>query len=373
MRLLCPHCRSELEMANHLAGQVQSCPRCQKPFRVPVPPPGTGTTAPGTSTPVAGFPGVPSSQPGTGAVPVSAGLGGPMVTPPVSVSATQPVSSVPPPQVSSYAPDQPSPTFPATTGLGTVIPSQPAAFTLPQPHPSPGYGQSVPVLVLRSHVVQIAQLIVLLGLAVLLFCPWLKIPPETGVLVSQTGFQVAFGRADGKIIDQRPTGKDTKASKESKFSISASFVGILYFFLVIVSCMLGVLFAAATYLDWPELRPYLRFRHLVMGGLGLLTALMLLLQVLTGLPAIGTWTQTGILSSETLKKFEESLKPDSDTERWAIIVLRDMSDAPGNYTSWAWGLQWSLLLALVLVALVVLDFWLQRRSGLLPPRLLLEK
>ncbi|GBD36496.1 hypothetical protein HRbin36_01621 [bacterium HR36] len=378
MRLLCPHCRSEIQVADHLAGQVQSCPRCQKLFRVPVPPPGSGPSSfpsVGTQTsPVATMSAAaptPAAGEEAGATPISpAGIPpsvgsaqiGPVVGP---ASSSAPVQS----PAGSAWPLTPTPT-PTLAGTELLEP-QPASLPLPQPVPAPGYVASLQLLVLRPALVQIAQLVALLALTILLFCPWIKVPPTTGFLLSQNGFQVAFGRAEGLLVSPQLSSQKAQDSRDSPLEIRTSPLGIVYFFHVVLSLILSTLMTIGAMLDWPELRPYLRFRHLITGGLGSLAVLMLFLQLLTGFPAAEAWTKIGKPAKDSMERIGTVLR--DEKADWLYRVIESLTVSPSHYLTWSWGLHFTVIASLLLAVFVALDFWLQRRAGLLPPRLLLEK
>jgi hypothetical protein len=226
------------------------------------------------------------------------------------------------------------------------------------------------------------------ALVILFFCPWITVPPKNGVLLTQNGFQVAFGRAEGRW-PELTTDSQTKTDAGTRPAIRASALGILYFFLIALGCVLGVLITLATVLDWPELRPYLRFRQLIMGGLGLATALILLMQLLAGFPAVDAWSRVDKPSDKTLeeirkvfvgekpKEGDKAKEGDQAKERekakWLLELIETVADSPGDYYAWSWGLYLSVGTAIILALLVAIDFWLQRRGDLLPPRLLFEK
>jgi hypothetical protein len=370
MRLLCPHCRKEVQVGEHLAGQVSTCPLCQKPFRVPVPPSASAGTSQAATVP-------PSVAPSTSSVPPpSAGAAGwdtaargmapspgvPTSAPPApGYTPTFSPSAATPPYVPPISPQPPisSPlgaTGPAAPSL-PVSPGVAASPTLPPPVPSPGYSDSIQLLVLSPVKLQFLQFLGMLLLAVLLFFPWLRVPPGTGILFQQNEFQLAFGRGTGELKD--------------KIEPGVSPLGIIFFFLALFSAILSGLLLLAAKLDWPELRPYLRFRHLLTGGLILLLATILSLQVLIGFPLNAAWTATAKLSDEDAKKVYQAVE--TAQVSWLDVLARSVIKNPEEHIGWGWGLYGTCLLLILLVALALLDFWQQRRSSPLPPRLLLEK
>jgi len=370
MRLLCPHCRKEVQVSDHLAGQISNCPLCLKPFRVPVPP----SASTGTSQAVTAPPSVaPSTSnvppPGARAAvwdPTAGGMapspGVPTPAPPApGYPPTFPPSTVTPPYVPPISP-QPlissssSAAGPAATSL-PISPSVAALPTIPPPVPSPGYSDSIQLLVLSPVKLQILQFLVMLLLALLLFSPWLRVPPGTGILFQQNEFQLAFGRGTGEL--------------RGKIEPGVSPLGIIFFFLVLFSAILSGLLLLAAKLDWPELRPYLRFRHLLTGGLVLLIATILLLQILIGFPLNAAWTATAKLSDDDAKKVYDAVE--AAQVSWLDVLVRAITKSPEDHVGWAWGLYGTCLLVLFLLAVAVMDFWQQRRSCRLPPRILLEK
>jgi hypothetical protein len=225
--------------------------------------------------------------------------------------------------------------------------------------------------------VQVLQLVAFFALVILFFCPWVEVPPKNGVLLRQNGFQVAFGRAEGRW-PELATESQTRTDAGSRSAIRASGLGILYFFLIALGCILGVLITLATLLDWPEqLRPYLRFRQLIMGGLGLATVLILLVQLLAGFPAADAWLRVDKPSERTLEEIRKVFvgeKPkEGDKAKWLLELIKAVADSPGDYYASSWGFYLSVGTAIILALLVAIDFWLRRRGDLLPPRLLFEK
>ncbi|MCS7168710.1 MAG: hypothetical protein NZ914_13905, partial [Gemmatales bacterium] len=76
-------------------------------------------------------------------------------------------------------------------------------------------------------------------------------------------------------------------------------------------------------------------------------------------------------SSDALKKLSTALQQDQLT--WLDKLVNHAAQSPTEYLAVSWGLNISLLLVAALLLLIALDFWLQRRGSLLPPRILLEK
>jgi|GEM_PF-1523039 len=378
MRLLCPHCRKELEVADHLAGQVQNCPQCQKPFRVPIPP----TSSPGPSATVA-TPITSPASPAPSATPGIADSALKSVTPPsaaVGWSSTTPVytpsaasgaaAPVPPSSAPGVSPAVPAWTAPAGTGsVSPPFPAAPAAqtpvpptiavtpsLTLPAPVPSPGYSASIVLLTFSSFRLHIVEVIGIWLLVLLLFCPWLRVPPGTGIFAQQSGLQVAFGRVSSPLQSLQPR---------------ASALGVVYFILTWISAIASLLLLVAMKLDWPELRPYLRFRALAMGGLILLLVAILFLQMLVGFPLQNAWTEHARLKEDEAKALYAILE--LVKVQWLATLARAMTENPADSVAVAWGLYGSWLITTMLVLVVLLDFWLERRLANYPPRLLLEK
>ncbi len=370
MRLLCPHCRKEVQVGDHLAGQVSNCPLCQKPFRVPVPPSASTGTSQAVTAPSAVAPSTSSvPPPGAGAAGWDTAARGMAPSPGVPTSAppapgyppTFPPSVATSPYVPPISPQSPissplAPTGPAAPSLPTS-PGVTALPTLPPPVPSPGYSDSIQLLVLSPVKLQFLQFLGMLLLALLLFFPWLRVPSGTGIFFQQNEFQLAFGRGTGEL--------------KEKIEPGVSPLGIIFFFLVLFSAILSGLLLLAAKLDWPELRPYLRFRHLLTGGLVLVIAIILLFQILIGFPLNAAWTATAKLSDEQARKVYHAVE--AAQVSWLDILARSMIKNPEEHVGWGWGLYGTCLLVIFLIALALLDFWQQRRSSPLPPRILLEK
>ncbi|MCS7017161.1 MAG: hypothetical protein NZM42_13730, partial [Gemmatales bacterium] len=161
----------------------------------------------GPALPPSSAPTSPKSVPDVPLGPMAPNVG---ISPPY----TSPAPVSPPPSASPGPAVSPSVgVWPATTRPEiTAPPPEPPAGPLPPPAPTPGYLKSRQLLVLHPIYVQTAQLILLLGLAVLLFCPWLAMPPKSGLLLTQNGFQVAFGRAQGLLVSDHTTSTAIRAS-----------------------------------------------------------------------------------------------------------------------------------------------------------------
>lgn len=212
------------------------------------------------------------------------------------------------------------------------------------------------MLTFSSFRLHIAEVIGIWLLVLLLFCPWLRVPPGTGILAQQSGFQVAFGRVSSPLQNLRPR---------------ASALGLSYFLLTWIAAIASLLVIVAMKLDWPELRPYLRFRALAMGGLILFLVAILFLQILVGFPLQNAWTEHARLKEDKAKALYDVLE--RLEVQWITTLTRAVTENPADFVAVAWGLYGSWLIMIMLVLVVLLDFWLQRRLATYPPRLLLEK
>jgi uncharacterized membrane protein len=196
----------------------------------------------------------------------------------------------------------------------------------------------------------------MLLLAELLFFPWLRVPPGTGF-------------SSAKRVSASVWSRNRRAKRQNR-TRRLAFGDNFFLFSPLLRDPERLLLLAAK-LDWPELRPYLRFRHLLTGGLILLLATILSLQVLIGFPLNAAWTATAKLSDEDAKKVYQAVE--TAQVSWLDVLARSVIKNPEEHVGWGWGLYGTCLLVILLVALALLDFWQQRRGSPLPPRLLLEK
>jgi hypothetical protein len=346
MKLICPNCQKELTVPDHYAGQVMKCPLCNGTFTAPslspaaaatMMPAGGGATVQGV-TPGSIEPGAP--PPGIDVYPLSHEPAG-----------APPVPSAPPP------PRKEPPSERITTA---PAPDRSAA------PPVPGEYQHRYSVRLSPKVMPWVAVAALVLIFFLWFFNWLGWYPGGNGVLTQNGWQAAFGGFSTNVVWEKMTKFDSKDEKETPGASGLVIVALLLF---IPTLILGIASAALPLVQVPlppivqQLRPW---RWLAVAGLTLAVLLFLGLQMLAGFS----------LENKTKEKIEK----ETESERKAAKTPEDFETVDlkaGTFLA-VHGLHrtfwFKLLLVLHMLAVLAAAaaWWLEQRGARPEPRLDLQ-
>lgn len=317
MNLLCPSCQKQLQVGEQYAGQMMKCPLCSATFTVPVLPQMPAAVSP------------------------------PPVPPQHAVTASSRASSSATPKAADYG-------------------ETPAAA----PH---AHG-----LTINPRLIAWLAPLCLIFIFILLFFPWDGMYPGGVGVVTQTGWQAAFGSTS---VDEKWRGYATREqywkniygddkAVEALLSPGVS-VLMIFFILLLFPTLLAALVSVAISrkllpIEVPAgLAGIWPLRSLLVGGLALLMLVLLMLALASGLPLEQKAVEQVKASVAAVRDTAPTAEK-NDPVRWEI----DQGVRLGGYSlrTTAW-----LGLVLVLNILAVLgaaaDFWIERRGTQPFPRL----
>jgi hypothetical protein len=300
------------------AGTLMKCPICEKTFTVPaLPPAGAGAPPP----------------------------------PPPPPSPIQSAPSAPPPPAS----------FEKSSG-----PSAPPA----------GYHHTRS-FALSPRLVPLVAPLSLLLVFVLLFFSWAGLYPTGTGIITQSGWDAAFGGAtinpDWDLYSTKEKkwnayfGTDVTSLKSPGISVL-----MLFFILVLLAALVAALASTGISLNLIPVKPpagmetLWGYRSLLVAGLALLSFVLLALLSLAGLPLQDrVWEQAQKGVDDAKKEANLPAAEEKDPARWEIE--RGVRIAGMNYRTTTW---FSLALFLTFVAVVGAGFtaWLDTRPNQPPPR-----
>jgi hypothetical protein len=309
MNLICPHCQRLVTIADELAGQTSSCPQCQGPFTVPMPP-------------------APAAAP----------------------------SPAPTPAVAPPAAPEPAP-----------LPASNAALEAPPPPPPPPpveYQRQLGFS-LQPRVLRWIAPACFVAIFLLMFFPWVGKYHGSYRVARQLGFGVAFGVYDG------PNGKDSLAEPERPGVSPFTLLYFLVLLASLAASAGFVVLTFAPHLIPPHIVQMVTpWRSLAFGGLSLVSFALLLPQILFNLPLESKVLDEAERKYEAAlaaaKEAKESVKVDAKA-----LAERDYGITEGSlHRRTAFRLV--ALLNLVAVIGAVADLWLEKRPGQPLPRLTVE-
>jgi hypothetical protein len=315
MNLLCPSCQKQLQVGEQYAGQMMKCPLCSATFTVPV---------------VPQMPAAASSPP------------------------------VPPP-------------------------SAPGQFTASAPPKPAGFGEApagapqVRGLTINPRLIAWLAPVCLILIFVCLFFSWAGMYPGGVPVLTQSGWQVAFGSTS---YDEKWKGyatnsneqywKNTYDAKAVEGLLTPGFSLLLVLFILllfptllaalvsvaIASKLLPIEVPAGLASIWP-------LRSLLVGGLALLMLLLLMLSLASGLPLEQKAVEQ-VKATVTAMREAASTAEKNEPLRWDIEQGVRLGGYAVRTTAW---LGLVLVLNILAVLGTVADFWIERRGTQPLPRL----
>lgn len=230
MNLMCPNCQKMLTVPEQYAGQLMKCPLCAGNFTVP---------------------GLPASAP--------------------------------PPGPSSYPvrpePAAPSPRAPEPPVVEPIAPKQPAGTASPG-----GYARTM-ALTLNPQILPWIAPVCLVGVMVLMFFPWVGYFPGGYGVVTQNGWNSAFGYAPAEPVYVR---KVLKLESDELPEKARPAMDVLLLFFVILFLLALILALASIVMPLlklqlpPAVQQLMPWRWGITGALTILAFLFLFLQSLVG-------------------------------------------------------------------------------------------
>jgi hypothetical protein len=326
MELLCPNCQKTLTVPDQYAGQLMKCPLCSGTFTTP-------SLAP-TGAPAFMPPPAPPPPPRANDFDVE----------PVGRGAKSTAAPASPPRVETSAP---------------VTPASMSA---------PGDYRHRYHLRLSPRVLPWVVVVALVLVFVLTFFAWVGFYPGGVHVISQSGWQAAFGSysVDPDLEKQSPVGKDAK----DRIELGASILLIFFLLLVLLGLLVAAVAAAMGMLTlrvppWLEqLRPW---RWAIASGVLLLAFLFLCLQLLSGFGLPNKMREQAEKEhAAQVKLLVEQTTPNRATATKALEIAQGTVAAFLSRTTALWLVFWLTFIALVCAAAT---FWLGRRTNLPPPRI----
>ncbi len=332
MNLLCPNCQKMLTVPEEYAGQMMQCPLCRGTFTMPALPQSAG----------AGMPPPSSSSP----------AGPDSFTIPLPPSG---VYQLPPDQQPGVAPPPP----PDSLKKGTPKTSPPPLY----PEPAAGtYARAIPVRINPRFLFWLVPVCLILAL-VLSFFPWKGVYPGGVAVLTQNGWQTAFGGWSATPVFDKtkriPIDKEADRPGSSLFMMVAL---ILLALLVLFAVAVLVVQVAKLNVP-PALQAPLRWQGLILGGVALLVFVVILIPTFTGFPI--NKAVTGKMEDE-IKKVPAAVRSDEDSQLQQMQRGVMLATFPVQSTLWFW-----LAFILILLAALggLLQFWMLRRGAKPWPKL----
>lgn len=309
MNLICPHCNTEVTLADSLAGQQANCPQCQGPFTVPYPP----APAPGTFG----------------------------------------VREEPPPISGAVSPPPPSP--------------GPAFSQLAPPPPVGGYTKQVSCRLNPQWLRWVAP--ACLGLIFLLmFFPWVGAYAGSKMLVRQSGVGVAFG---GYSEYQKDWLQDSLLKGQDSKSVLGA-LALFYFLLIVVAALACAGLVALTVMRHPLVEQIAPFRAVALLGVSAFLLFLLVLQLLLGFPLENKATRAAEKShKDSADKIEKTASSSREKEE-GLVLAELMRETQKGWLQRRFWLKAVIFLNIVAVVAALGDLWLERRPGRPQPRMLIE-
>lgn len=330
MNILCPNCQKPISVDERYAGQLVKCPLCNGTFTVPLLPDSPPAPRPAAAAPDTQH--IPPHQEGYGLAPE------PPPPPPVS---TQTIVSPPP------ATDTPRRTAPP-----------------PPPSPPPAGYAHVRTLRLSPEVMPWIAPAALLLAFVVSFFPWLGAYPNGVALLTQSGWQAAFGGYSGDWQPPLPPGATDK-----KFAPGASallIVGLLIFFLPAVVLAVAVALLQFNIIHFerpPIVQQAWPVRQWIVAGVTFVALLFLILQILAGFRLISALERPIETRYEALRNAAGT--NEAELRNLEVRESQEIAALGLRYTGWLWLF---LVLEIVAVIAAVVDAWLERRGNRPPPQ-----
>lgn len=312
MNLLCPNCQKMLQVPEQYAGQLMKCPLCTGTFTVPA---------------------LPQAPP-------------------------------PPPPPPAQTPPLPEPNVPSGKGA-----AQESAAAKKAPAPATGDYAHVRSYTLNPRVLPWVTPVCLVAVFILLFFTWVGMYPAGIQVFSQNGWQAAF---HGYTDDTRD-GEVWRAANRADMEYVRDNLGSgVFLILFVILVPLVVLLALAVLLVQYGLVPVpvppgfasvWSLRSLILAALCAAALVLLLLQLTSGFPLEDTvWAQAKTAASRD--------KPAPETEEQRSLRRMDEGKEYGKFNVQSTNLVWLVVLLMVLATLgAVLEWWVERRGTLPPPRL----
>lgn len=215
----------------------------------------------------------------------------------------------------------------------------------------------------------------LLVIFVLMFFPWVGMYPGSVGVVTQTGWQAAFGSA---TVDTDWYNYTTREKYWEKYygtdvePLRAPGVSVLLIFFALIMVPATVVAVVAEALAHrlipidlsPELGPFLSMRPLFVGGLALVMLALLLLVSFVGFPLEQTVTKQVEASVKTAREAASTPSAEvKDNARW--VIEQGIRQGGFNLDTRPWFVL-VLILNVVAVAGAGLQFWLERRGQSAP-------
>jgi hypothetical protein len=324
MNLLCPNCQKMLTVPEEYAGQLMQCPLCRGTFTMPA--------LPGSPQPA------PPPQAGQFDIP----------TPP-SFAAPPPMPKQPPARERPAPPPVPEWEAPMTPEV------------MPPPSTAGGYRYSIP-LRFNPRVLAWVVPVLLILVLVLTFFPWVGGYPGGFRMVTQSAWQVAFGKGS----ENKEILGDSKGDKEGEDEKGPGkgalvLVGLILLCLTVLIAITFIVFnllpsGTASFIDGLK-----RWQGLILGGLALLVLLFIFIQMLAGFPVEKKAKETTDAFDAEIDKAEGPAKKEPIMKKGATIGTLGI-----GRTFWFRLAFWLLLLAALCG---FLQFWGVRRGNRPPPKL----
>jgi hypothetical protein len=331
MNILCPNCQKPISVDERYAGQLMKCPLCAGTFTVPLLPDAAATPRPAAPSPATVSSTSAATMPAT---PREEGYG----------LAPEPAPApAPPPFTASTAP----PPFSSTASA-----ARPDAAAPPSPPPLPPGGYvHVRTLRLNPEIVPWIPPAALVLVFIFTFFPWLGAYPHGLPLLTQSGWQAAFGSYSG---DWTP---------EKNFAPGAA--GILIFDLILLLLPTVILTVAVALFHFklihvqmpPLVQQAWPWRHWIVAGAAFLTFLFLAIQIMVRFP----------LESALVGRMEKvydarRVDPNLNDAARRQLDIEEAQEIARLGLRRTWSLRLVFCLELIAVIAALLDGWLERRG-----------
>lgn len=340
MNILCPNCQKPISVDERYSGQLMKCPLCAGTFTVPLLPDSPVTPRPASPSPAT----------------VSSASAGTMPGTPREEAydlAAEPASA---PAPSAFTASTTPPPF-SSTASGP----RPDAAPLPPPPPLPPGGYvHVRTLRLNPEIVSWIAPAAFVLVFILTFFPWLGAYPNRLPLLTQNGWQAAFGSYSG---DWTPT-PTPGASEKAAFSPGACGLLILDLIFLLLPTLILTIGVALFHFKLihvqmpPAVQQMWPWRHWIVAGAAFVTFLFLAMQMMVGFRLEAALTRP-------IERRYDALRANANLDE-AALRRHDIQEAQeiaqlGLRRTWSLRLVFSLELIAVIAAL--LDGWLERRGN----------
>jgi hypothetical protein len=310
MNLLCPNCQKMLQVPEQYAGQLMKCPLCTGTFTVP-------------------------------ALPQS------------------PAPPPPPPQ--QFTPPQNVPQPPPDLGMGMG----PAHETAGAPLPPPAGYTHQRSYTLSSRVVSWIAPLCLIGIFVLLFFSWIGMYPAGVGVVTQSGWNAAFG-GYGQPSEVWMDANRDEMDFLKNLGVSLWLVLFLLVLLPALVVALGTTLIHARLVPVelpPSLAQYWSFRPLLVSLLCLGGLVFLVLQLVSSFRIEeDAWKQAEKMA-KALPGYKEPATPEQ-RDRFKLDTGKEYGKFNLERTGW---LTLAVILAVAALLGSLLDYWAERRGPQAPP------